>query len=92
MTALKVVGVDMTSVGRFDSNSVDDIVIALEDSNEHRYRKLVIASGRIIGAILLGYPQDAQAVTALVKQGIDVSDSLDQLRAGQWDVLRQKAE
>ncbi|MDZ4718888.1 MAG: FAD-dependent oxidoreductase, partial [Roseiflexaceae bacterium] len=90
VTALKVVGVDLTSIGRFEARSEDETVIALEDTNEHRYRKLVIANGKIIGAILLGYPQDAAAVTAVIKQGIDITDCLDDLNAGRWDVLQDR--
>jgi NADPH-dependent 2,4-dienoyl-CoA reductase/sulfur reductase-like enzyme/ferredoxin len=87
VTALKVVGVELTSIGRFDPRSADETVIALEDAGAHRYRKLVIADGRIVGAILLGYPLDAPAVTAAVKRGLDVAGQLDDLRAGRWEVL-----
>jgi nitrite reductase (NADH) large subunit len=89
VTALKVVGIDITSIGRFDPRSEHEIVIALEDINEHRYRKLVIDGGQIVGAILLGYPTYAPAVTAVVKSGADVTDRLDDLRAGRWEVLER---
>jgi NAD(P)H-nitrite reductase large subunit len=51
----------------------------------------VIAEDKIVGAILLGYPQDAAAVTAVIKQGSDVAQCLDALRAGNWAVLRDLA-
>lgn len=91
VTMLKVVGVDLTSMGRFEAQSDSDIEIAIEDVDGNRYRKLVIAEGKIGGAILLGHPLEAPAVTAAVREGLDVSDCLDALRAGQWDVLRQDA-
>ena len=91
VTALKVVGVDLTSIGRFEAQSESEVEIALEDTNAHRYRKLVMAEGKIVGAILLGYPREAPAVTAAIQESLDVSDCLDALRAGQWDVLREKA-
>ncbi|MGH2524135.1 MAG: hypothetical protein ACRDH2_16635 [Anaerolineales bacterium] len=81
---------NLTSIGRFEAQSASDIEIALEDLDEHRYRKLVIAEGRIVGAILLGHPLEAPAVTAAIKAGLDVSDCLDARRAGQWEVLRDK--
>jgi nitrite reductase (NADH) large subunit len=87
VTALKVVGIDLTSIGRFEAQSETEIVIAQEDINEHRYRKLVISDGKIVGAILLGHPLDAPAVTAAVKQGLNVERCVDALRAGQWEVL-----
>jgi NAD(P)H-nitrite reductase large subunit len=92
MTALKVAGVDLMSIGRFEPTSDDEIVIALEDTESHRYRKLVIAQGKIVGAILLGYPLDTPAVTAAIKQGIDVSGCMETLRAGNWSVLGGMAQ
>jgi NADPH-dependent 2,4-dienoyl-CoA reductase/sulfur reductase-like enzyme/ferredoxin len=87
MTTLKVVGIDITSIGRFEPRSEDEIVIALEEISEHRYRKLVIAGNKIVGAILLGYPSYAPAVSTAIKSGVDVADRLDDLRAGRWEVL-----
>ena len=55
VTILKVVGIELTSMGRFEPEGPREEVIALEDESEGRYRKLVIADGRIVGAILLGY-------------------------------------
>lgn len=88
VTALKVVGVELTSIGRFEAKSADETVIALENTNEHRYRKLVISEGKIVGAILLGYPQDASVVTAAIKQGKVITAHLEALQAGNWDVLQ----
>lgn len=86
-TMLKVVGVELTSIGRYDPQSPDEIVIALEEPAERRYRKLVIADGRIAGAILFGYPALSSVVTAAVKNNVDVTACLDALRAGDWQVL-----
>ena len=88
VTMLKVVGVDLTSIGRFEPSSPDEIVIALEDRVEQRYRKLVIAEGKIVGTILLGYPVDVPAVTAVIKEQRDVTRHIPALQAGNWDVLK----
>jgi nitrite reductase (NADH) large subunit len=88
-TILKVVGIDLTSIGRFMPKTEADIVIVQEDLAEHRYRKLVISDGRIVGTILLGYPRNAPAVSAAIKQQVDVSGHLDALRAGNWDILQE---
>ena len=88
---LKGVGIDLTSVGRYEPESDDEIVIALEDiveeTEERRYRKLVISQGKIVGAILLGYPILAPTVTAAIKQQVDVMHFIDALRGGDWNVL-----
>lgn len=89
VTALKVVGVDLTSIGRFEAVGDEEIVIALEDTASHLYRKLVISNGKAVGAILLGYPTLAPSVTGVIKQAVDLSDHLDALRAGDWQVLAE---
>jgi NADPH-dependent 2,4-dienoyl-CoA reductase/sulfur reductase-like enzyme/ferredoxin len=85
-TMLKVVGVELTSIGRIEP-AEGDTVIALEETEAHRYRKLVIADGQLVGAILFGHPLLSPAVTSAVKKNADVSGCLDALRAGNWEVL-----
>jgi NADPH-dependent 2,4-dienoyl-CoA reductase/sulfur reductase-like enzyme/ferredoxin len=89
VTMLKVVGVDLLSVGRFTRRSPEErAIVQIEESEAgHRYRRLLISEGRIVGGILLGYPLDAQNVTAAVRQEVDVSGCFEELRAGNWDVL-----
>ena len=86
VTILKVVGIELTSIGRFEPEPGDE-VIALEDDGGRRYRKLVISGGRISGAILLGHTQDVTLVRTAINERLDVSARLDALRAGRWDVL-----
>ena len=52
-----------------------------------RVARLLSSRGRISGAILIGYPQDAPNVTAAVRQHTDVSGCLEDLKLGNWDVL-----
>jgi NAD(P)H-nitrite reductase large subunit len=86
-TILKVVGVELTSVGRFEPQPGDQVV-ALEEPGG-RYRKLVIEDGRIVGAILLGYSQEVAAVRTAINRGFDVRGAIDALHAGRWNVLEQ---
>ena len=90
VTMLKVTGVDLTSIGRFEAESDDELELAFEDVAEQRYRKLVIADGRIAGAILLGYPLEAPGVVAAVKAGSDVRPLLGRLQAGDWSGLEER--
>ena len=46
-----------------------------EDAAAGRYRKLVIADGRIVGAILLGHGNDVAAVRTAITRAFDVSDA-----------------
>jgi NADPH-dependent 2,4-dienoyl-CoA reductase/sulfur reductase-like enzyme/ferredoxin len=89
--ALKVVGIDLLSMGHIEPRSANDAAIVLEEPHEHRYRKLIISENKIVGAILLGYPQEAPAVIAAIKRAANVESRLDALRAGQWETLREPA-
>ena len=89
VTMLKVVGVELTSIGRIVPESDEEIVIALQDVREHRYRKLIIAEGKIVGAILFGYPLFAPVITDAVKKGRDVASYISALNDGDWDVLKE---
>jgi nitrite reductase (NADH) large subunit len=92
-TTLKVTGVDLTCVGRFEPESEEETVIALEDPFESRYRKLVVApDGTIAGAILLGYAIESVGIVDAVKNGRDVSSLLDDLAAGDWSAFDESAE
>jgi nitrite reductase (NADH) large subunit len=89
VTVLKVVGVDLTSIGQFEPGSDSDEVIVFEDESALRYGKLVISDGKIVGAILLGYSREVAPVTSAVKQIWDVTGVLSELRAGRWDALER---
>jgi NADPH-dependent 2,4-dienoyl-CoA reductase/sulfur reductase-like enzyme/ferredoxin len=84
-TMLKVVGIELTSVGRFEERA-GDRVIALEEPGG-RYRKLVVEDGRIAGAILLGYSQEVAPVRTAINRGFYVGGVIDALQEGRWDVL-----
>jgi nitrite reductase (NADH) large subunit len=90
-TMLKVSGVDLVSIGRFDADSEDEEIV-LEDTSRYRYRKLVVSEGRVVGGILLGFPDDVAALTDAVLGARVVSPSeLESLRTGNWDVLAAEA-
>ena len=92
VTMLKVTGVDLTSVGRFEVEGPGEEAIVLEDAGEARYRKLVVADGRVVGGILLGYALEAQGIVRAVKDATDVSASLERLRAGDWSIFVEEAQ
>lgn len=93
VTMLKVAGIDVTSIGRIKTQvgSENEEEIVLEESGTHRYRKLVIANGMIVGAILLDAQQDAPGVTEAIKTQMDVRSHLESLRSGNWQVLHDLA-
>ena len=64
-----------------------DEVVALEDVADHRYRKLVLRDGRLVGAILFGYPLEMPGVSAALKAGRDLGGDLEALRDGDWSLF-----
>ena len=91
VTILKVVGIELTSIGHFERTAPDDEVIALEADGGTKYRKLVISGGQIVGAILLGYGREVTPVRTAITKGADVTPHLDALRGGNWGVLESLA-
>ena len=61
VTILKVVGIELTSIGRFEAAGSRRRGDRPRGRLRHEYRKLVIADGRIVGAILLGSPGRGRA-------------------------------
>ena len=92
VTMLKVVGVDLTSIGQIEAQGANESEIVFTEPADNRYRKLVIADGKIVGAILLGYPALAPAIAEISKQGLDISSHLPTLRNGDWDRLKTLVE
>lgn len=68
---LKVLGLDMTSVGQFEAAGAGDRVV--EDESGRNYRRFVLREGRLVGGILLGDTRLAPALGKAVEQGVDFS-------------------
>ncbi len=90
-TILKGVGLELTSIGRFEASG-DDEVIVIEDAARWSYRRLVISEGRVVGMVVLGrHPDDVASATAAVKKQTELSpDQLEALRRGEWQVLKAR--
>ncbi len=63
-TKLKVMGVDLVSLGEKDAKDPADEVVVYREPNRGIYKKLVIRNNKILGAILLG---DTDAADALIQ-------------------------
>lgn len=64
-TRLKVVGVDVASMGDVDGREADDEVVQVIEEKRGIYRKLVIRDDRLAGAVLVG---DTSAAAGLVRR------------------------
>lgn len=81
-TALKVVGVELLSIGDFNGKDTDYVIAQEQDG---RYRKLILRDGKVMGAILLGYPDIKNTVIKWVLEQVDLSDKLEALEQGDWE-------
>jgi nitrite reductase (NADH) large subunit len=68
---LKVLGLNMMSVGKFEPVDGGDRVI--EDEGPDRFRRFVFRDSRLVGAILLGDTSLATAVTKAIESRTDFS-------------------
>jgi nitrite reductase (NADH) large subunit len=69
--SLKVSGVPVFSMGDFDGEGAEAIL--LEDEGSASYRKLVIRDNRLVGVVLFGDTADALWYRDLVRQGTPVA-------------------
>jgi ferredoxin-nitrate reductase len=74
-TTLKVMGVDLFAAGRAQPLEGEEELLSL-DSRRGRYRKLVLAEDRLVGAVLLGDLSEAVTLRRLVEDGRSVPAEL----------------
>jgi nitrite reductase (NADH) large subunit len=79
---LKVVGIDLASIGDIDNeNKYEQFV--MKDSANFIYKKIVLDSNRIIGAIFYGDKKNWLKVKSAIESGKDISSFKENLK--QWD-------
>jgi nitrite reductase (NADH) large subunit len=79
-SSLKVSEVPVFSIGAFEGAVADSIIV--RDAGVPSYRKLVLADGRLTGAVLVGDVADASWYAELVRSGASVAAFRDQLAFG----------
>jgi nitrite reductase (NADH) large subunit len=80
-TNLKVSGVNVFSAGDFLGSEVTEDII-LSDPGLGTYKKLVIASGRLSGAVLFGDTADGLWYLELIRSSSDIESIRDDLAFG----------
>ena len=85
-TTLKIVGIDLTSIGVVNPEGEGFKELIREDGSNEVYKKLVIKDGKIVGAILLGDTKEVRTVAKLIKNSTDVSKFEDKLVDSKFDL------
>ena len=88
-TLFKAREIDLLSVGQINADGEGMCAIVSEHPERFKYRKLILASGCLLGAILIGYPDDAALISGLVERSANLTRLLPALQRGNWDVLAQ---
>jgi NAD(P)H-nitrite reductase large subunit len=87
-TMLKVVGVDVYSVGEFSANEPSRQEIIDEDVKLRRYCKIVIDEHKIIGAIMIGQVAESDLIKKAISTQADISTIADQLKQLNFSALK----
>jgi nitrite reductase (NADH) large subunit len=74
-TTLKVMGIDLTTMGEVNAGGPDCEVVSHLDPARGVYKKLVLRDGRLAGAILLGAPDPGGRFTRLFKEALPLPSS-----------------
>jgi len=92
-TILKGVGLELGAVGRAEPLPGEQVIVT-EDASQPSYRRLVLADGQVVGAVVLGHhPQDLPAATAAVKKQLILNDEARAaVQAGDWSVLTGRSQ
>ncbi|HCJ67296.1 MAG TPA: NAD(P)/FAD-dependent oxidoreductase [Elusimicrobia bacterium] len=70
---LKVVGIDLTSIGLISPDSPEGEEIKKVDKEKGIYKKLILKEGKIVGTVFLGTKTELGKISRLIKEKTDVS-------------------
>jgi nitrite reductase (NADH) large subunit len=76
---LKVVGVDLTTVGQFTAPDATYREYRQADPDHSIYKKLVTHDNKLVGAILYGVPKAVSRISRLIRDGQPLDKSVEQL-------------
>ncbi|MFE3755429.1 FAD-dependent oxidoreductase [Nocardia tengchongensis] len=88
-TILKGVGLELFSIGQVEPEQRDEVIV-VDDSPRRSYRRLVLAQGRVTGAIVLGHhPSDVAAAQQAVRARKPIPPvARNALQRGDWSALQ----
>jgi nitrite reductase (NADH) large subunit len=85
-TKLKVMGVELASLGEVDSPAAGDEVVVYREPKQNLYKKLIVREGRLAGAILLGEADAFDVLMRLFKDGSPLPERKAELLFGGTNV------
>lgn len=88
---LKVVGIDLTSVGVVNPEDPKYEEIKKSDPKKGIYKKLVLDKGKIVGAILLGDKKGVTSIKKMIAQKTDITEYGDSILNDDFDYKKLTA-
>jgi nitrite reductase (NADH) large subunit len=85
---LKIVGIDLTSMGLVNPDGPQYEEIKKIDKKKGVYKKIVFEQGKIVGAIILGDRKGVTSIKKLMDQEIDIMKYKDLLLKDDFDYRR----
>ena len=82
---LKIVGIDLTSMGLVNPDESRYEEIKKIDKKKGVYKKIVLEQGRIVGAIILGDRKGVTSIKKLMDQQVDITKHKDSLLEDNFD-------
>ncbi|MFB0562690.1 MAG: NAD(P)/FAD-dependent oxidoreductase [Candidatus Lokiarchaeia archaeon] len=74
MNSLKLVGIDLTSIGLVNPETEEYEQIRKIDADKCQYKKIVLKDGKVVGAIIIGERKSVKPMTDIIKEGINVEE------------------
>ena len=84
VAALKVSGIDVRSAGAVHATQPGETEWTQQDAAQGVYRKLVVAQGQLVGAVLVGSPDEADDIIPAVRQRAPLTALRTLLEVGEW--------
>lgn len=78
-TKLKVMGVELASLGEVESTNPNDEVVVYREPKQNLYKKLMIRDGKLVGAILLGETESFDGLMRYFKETSPVPEKRSEL-------------
>ncbi len=85
---LKVMGIDLTSVGLVNPEDTKYEEIKETDKRKGIYKKLVLNKGKIVGAIILGETKPVHSIKRLIAQETDITKYKNSILKDDFDYKR----
>ncbi len=86
-TTLKVVGIDLTSLGNATTTEDDFDIVRQIEPQPGVYKRLTLRDGKVVGAIMLGDAKDVRPIKQLINSERDVSVHSEKLLDEDFDLI-----